>query len=42
VAEIALGVAELGAEDGNAVTLEGEGDVLGAPGKLAGTPLKVA
>lgn len=39
--ELAAGVAELGAEDGDTlVALEGEGDVLGATGKVVGTPLK--
>lgn len=43
VDELALHVAEAGAEDGDAVVaLEGEGDLLGAPGEVAGTPLKVA
>lgn len=43
VDELALDVAEAGAEDGDAVVaLEGEGDLLGAPGEVTGTPLKVA
>lgn len=43
VDELALHVAEAGAEDGDAVVaLEREGDLLGAPGEVTGTPLKVA